>query len=234
MGLAQRLRDGTWPLHGQTERAGIMPALLRGTLPKAGFVALQRNLQALYATLEPALARHQAHPALAPLALPGLPRLQHLADDLAVLHGPGWASDLPVLRALQAYQQRLGHLAEHRPALLAAHAYVRYLGDLSGGQALRRLVVRAYGLAGEAGSRFFDFGPPAQVAALAQAFRTGLDQLPAATEQESQALVDEACWGFAQHARVFEALAAAGHAPPAADTSAPPVTTVQHPGHGQT
>ena len=48
---------------------------------------------------------------------------------------------------------------------LVAHLYTRYLGDLSGGQILRRAVVRAYGLAGpgettldaRAGVAFYDF-----------------------------------------------------------------------------
>ena len=208
IGLAQRLRDGTKPLHTRTERAGIMPALLRGSLPAAGFHQLQRNLHVLYAALEPALQHHALHPALAPLYQPLLARSTALGDDLVSLHGADWASALAVLPAASAYAGRLQHLAGHDPAALAAHAYVRYLGDLAGGQALGRVVRRAYGLAGPAGTRFFDFGSPAQVAALAAAFRHGLDALPLAPARQA-ALVLEAQWAFDQHARLFDALAAA-------------------------
>ena len=61
IGLAQRLREGTWALHSSAERAGVMPALLRGVLPLAGFVALQRSLHPVYAALESGL-HQQASP----------------------------------------------------------------------------------------------------------------------------------------------------------------------------
>lgn len=207
-GLAQRLRDGTQPLHRRTERAGVMPALLRGTLPALAFHCLQRNLLVIYAALEPALLAHARHPALAPLHQPGLARGALLAADLALLHGPGWAAALPVLPAAQAYADRLHHLAQAEPALLAAHAYVRYLGDLSGGQALGRVVRRAYGLVGLAGSGFFDFGPPEHVERRVRQFRDALDTLPLDSAQ-ALAVVAEAQWGFEQHARLFEALTGA-------------------------
>lgn len=210
-GLAQRLRDDTQPLHSRAERAGVMPALLRGALPAPAFHQLQRNLLVIYAALEPALLAHAQHPALAPLHQPGLARSALLAADLAVLHGPGWAAALPVLPAAQAYADRLHHLARAQPALLAAHAYLRYLGDLSGGQALGRVVRRAYGLVGRAGSGFFDFGPPDQVQRRVRQFRAALDALPL-DSATAQTLVAEAQWGFAQHARLFDELAADGPA----------------------
>lgn len=213
IGLAQRLREGTWALHGSAERAGVMPALLRGALPVAGFIALQRSLQRVYAALESGLQQHDGHPWLAPLHLPGLARCAALQADLTSLHGPAWVAELPVVPVAQAYADHLVGLARQRPGALAAHAYVRYLGDLAGGQALRRVVQKAYGLDGDAGTRFFHFGPPDQVALLARQFRQGLDALPV-DDAGAQALVAEAQWAFDQHVRLFEALAAAGQARP--------------------
>jgi len=207
MALALRLRDATRTLHSQAERAGLMPDLLRGQLPLAVFCALQRNLHALYAALEPALAGHARHPALAPLPLAELGRCAALAEDLQALHGPHWARALALTAPTQAYVQRLQALADDQPTALVAHAYVRYLGDLSGGQLLSQRVRQAYALAGEAGTRFFDFGPPAQVARLAQQLRAGLDALPL-DEAQQAAVVAEAQWAFVQHGLVFEALAA--------------------------
>ena len=66
-GLAQRLRDGTRALHTAAERAGVMPAMLRGTLPAAVFWQMQRNLLPIYQALEDGLQQHAAHPLLAPL-----------------------------------------------------------------------------------------------------------------------------------------------------------------------
>lgn len=203
--LAARLRTATHELHRRVERAGLMPALLRGQLPLAGYLALLRNLQAIYAALEAGLARHAAHPQLAPLPLAGLARAPALAADLESLHGPGWARELPLCAAALAYVERLRQLADRQPALLAAHAYVRYLGDLNGGQVLARRVGQALQLMPGPGLAFYDFGPAEQAAAQAQALRAGLDAI-APDEAAAQALVDEACAAFERHRELFEQL----------------------------
>jgi len=204
--LAERLRTATRELHRSVERAGLMPALLRGQLSRSGYLMLLRNLHALYEALEAGLRRHAAHPQLLPLSLPELARADALAADLDTLHGPGWARALPLCEATGDYVDRLRLLADRQPALLAAHAYVRYLGDLNGGQLLARLVGQGLQLAPGQGVAFYDFGPAERVAALARGFRVGLDAI-APDEAAAQALVDEACGAFARHRELFEQLA---------------------------
>jgi len=62
---------------------------------------------------------------------------------------------------LAAYICRLRKIADSAdPSPLLAHAYVRYMGDLSGGQIIRRRLAKAYGLElSNAGSGldFYDF-----------------------------------------------------------------------------
>ena len=61
---------------------------------------------------------------------------------------------------MSTYAGRIASLsASPEPAPLLAHAYVRYLGDLSGGQVIRRRVARAYGLEEDngAGVAFYEF-----------------------------------------------------------------------------
>ena len=58
---------------------------------------------------------------------------------------------------LSAYTSRLQHLADREPAALLAHAYVRYLGDLSGGQFIKRRIAKAYDLEDSRGLSFYDF-----------------------------------------------------------------------------
>jgi hypothetical protein len=41
--------------------------------------------------------------------------------------------------------------------LLLAHAYVRYMGDLSGGQTIKRSIQKAYGLHDSAGVTFYEY-----------------------------------------------------------------------------
>jgi heme oxygenase len=208
-GLALALRDGTRALHADAERAGVMPALLRGELALAPYRALLRNLHAIYAALEPALTRHAADPDVAPLFDATIFRAAALVTDLHALGDAADASSLPLQPATLTYVARLRELDAQRPALLAAHAYVRYLGDLSGGQVLARIVARAYALPPDHGTRFYAFGTPEQVAAKAGALRAGLDALPV-DARATQALVTEARWAFERHTELFTQLAAAG------------------------
>lgn len=205
--LAARLRAATKDLHHAVERAGVMRSLLRGQLPRPGYLALLRNLHPIYQALEAGLQRHADHPQLQPLQLPALARVHSLGQDLQALHGPDWARALPVLPAARDYAEHLRQLDEQRPALLAAHAYVRYLGDLSGGQMLLRIVAQGLHLPPGEGVAFYDFGPAERVAGLAQGLRQGLD-LIARHEAEAVTLVDEACAAFERHRQLFEQLEA--------------------------
>ena len=211
MGLAERLRADTRGLHTLAERAGVMPALLRGQLDRRSYCALLRNLHPICAALEAALARHTAHAVVGPVVFPALFKLAALADDLNVLHGDGWAGDLPLQPAAAAYAQRLRDIDAASPELLVAHAYVRSLGDLSGGQLLRGIVAKSLGLGESAGTRFYAFGSAADVSQHLRTFRAALDALPA-DPACVEAIVAEARSAFERHAVLFVQLAAASPA----------------------
>jgi heme oxygenase len=206
--LPERLRLETRALHVQTERSGAMADLLAGRLDRGGFTALLRNLHAIYLALEQALEHHAAARWLAPLPWRALQRAPALAEDLVVLHGPGWRDDLPLQPASAGYVERLEGLDAADPPTLVAHAYVRYLGDLHGGQMLRRVIARQLDLKGEAGTRFYDFGDEPRVLALRQALRTGLAALPL-DDAAADRVVAEAQWAFMQHQQLFVQLRAA-------------------------
>jgi heme oxygenase len=205
-GFADRLRTATAALHAAAERAGIMRALLGGRLGQGAYCGLLRNLYEIYAALETALDRHAAHPRLVPLMLPGLARRMALAADLRALHGERWPVEIGTAAATARYVERLRELEASRPGLLVAHAYVRYLGDLSGGQILRRIVAESLRLERGNGTAFYDFGDEA--GALAERFRAGLDAIGPA-EPEAGDILAEAERAFALHITLFDELAAA-------------------------
>jgi heme oxygenase (biliverdin-producing, ferredoxin) len=206
--LAEALRARTEPAHRQVERTPFVRDLLGGRVGRAGYCLLLSNLHGIYAPLEAALARHAAHPSIAPVYAPALFRRSALEHDLDYLHGARWPDELPALPATRAYAQRLHELGASSLELLVAHAYVRYLGDLSGGQVVRRIVARALALAGAAGTRFYDFGEPDAAAALARRFRAGLDAITQDPARQ-EAIVSEAAQGFCRHAELFDELALA-------------------------
>ena len=233
--LPDRLRSETRALHTAAERSRFMSALLRGRMLRPAYCALLRNLQAIYAALEPALAAHVAHAVIAPLLSPAawqaLWRRAALAADLQQLHGADWAEAIALQPATVRYVERLHELDARQPELLLAHAYVRYLGDLSGGQMLGRIVSasvvaslpvnRTATAAATAGTAFYDFGDAAQTLALTQEFRAGLGAVvvDAAT---ADALVGEARLAFELHSQLFDELALACGLGEAAPTEVAP------------
>lgn len=204
-GLSARLKLETRTLHRQAEQSGIMQRLLRGRATRPMYCALLRNLYEIYAPLENGLQRHRDHPQVRPVFAPGLWRVAHLANDLAALAGEGWPTEIAVQPAARAYRDALNDIAAARPVLLVAHAYVRYLGDLSGGQIVHRLVARQLHL-GEHATRFYQFGTPADADQLLAQFRAALDTI-ALTGDDEDALVGEALGAFRRHVDLFEELA---------------------------
>jgi heme oxygenase len=203
-GLRARLKRETHDLHRQAERSGIMQMLLRGRADRGMYCALMRNLYEIYAPLENGLQGHRDHAYVGPIFSRALFRVAHLTNDLRVLCGEGWSSEMVLQPAALAYRDRLNGLAANRPELLVAHAYVRYLGDLSGGQIVHRLVSEQLQLSEDA-TRFYQFGAPADIDLLLAEFRNGLDAIPAKAEDED-AIVAEAQQAFRRHVDLFQEL----------------------------
>jgi heme oxygenase (biliverdin-producing, ferredoxin) len=206
MGLAERLKRDTSALHREAERSGVMAALLQQRIEAAAYGRLLHNLQAIYAALEAALVRHRAHPLAGFTAALALHRAGSLAADLAYLHPHDRFEPGALAPATRAYVERLHVLADTEPARLVAHAYVRYLGDLHGGQVLGRLVRQRFALDDAAGTRFYEFGTEEQVQQRRRDFRAALAALPV-TPAQCDAIVAEAIDAFARHAQLFRELA---------------------------
>ena len=184
-----------------------MAALLRGEVEVPAYAALLHNLHAIYAVLEPALQRRSHLPALASIDWSALARAPSLLDDLrqlAAVARPGPSAPLALEPAAARYVLRLQTIEAADPELLLAHAYVRYLGDLSGGQILRRIVAGSRRLPPDVGTAFYDFGDSAVTAALTRAFRDGLERAVVANQA---AVVAEAKLSFEYHQQLFDELA---------------------------
>lgn len=199
--LAARLREDTRPYHSAAERAGIMAAFLRGQLPRDTYARLLRNLHAVYEALEQALDRHASSPFAAPFQVVGLPRRAALAADAECFGGHAWRL-LPLEGATRQLVERI-HAGD--PMTIATHAYVRYLGDVSGGQALRGVVRRMFALPDDRGTAFYAFPLLDDLQAFKEQVRRDLDALPVG--DGGDAMVEEAIASFQLHERLFEQLA---------------------------
>jgi len=190
-GLAARLREATHDAHRHAERSAFLRTLMRGQTGQASYVGYLVALWHVYHALDEGLARHVRHPVVGPFARPELARAATLTADLAHLSVRDPA-DAPVSPVALGYAARLRGLADDDPTLLVAHAYVRYLGDLSGGQLLRPAVARALGLAGP-GLAFYEYPQIADLDACKREFRAKLDAIP---ETSASAVIGEALHAF--------------------------------------
>jgi heme oxygenase len=215
-GLPARLRSETQALHHQAESTATLRSLLQGRMNQAAYVRLLSNLLAIYSALEPAMQRHAAHPVLAPIYFPALHRVASLQADLAAFHVGDSATTEAVVPATLDYVKRIEMLDAHTPQLLAAHAYVRYLGDLSGGQVLKRIVSQNSHLhTRPVPVSFYDFGDATTTASLAASFRAGLASI-VLSQPDEDALVAEAKHAFELHITLFDQLSLRAEAPGAA------------------
>ena len=104
-----------------------------------------------------------------------LKRTDLLVLDLEYYYGNKWKSKLDnnKLYATDYYTKRLIEVYNKSPYLLLAHAYVRYLGDLSGGKIVRHRFLRNNNL--QEGMYFFQFG--ANEKQLKSDYRKFLDEI---------------------------------------------------------
>nr|AGC71046.1 heme oxygenase [uncultured bacterium A1Q1_fos_1231] len=212
--LSLQLREGTKDAHRWVERLAFVRSFLRGVIDPRSYQCLLRDLHTVYGALEEGLRRHAHHPVLGWSAWPLLWRQNALSEDLdylamrlptSGLRDLPWQKQPPSSAALR-YAARIFAQADHSPTLLLAHAYTRYLGDLSGGQILRRIVGFSLGLPGPDGLRFYDFSQIPNHGQFKQDFRSWLDRLPLSVT-EQHAVVQEAIAAFAANGALFEELA---------------------------
>lgn len=211
--LSALLREATGEHHRRAERSPFVRDLLAGRLERPAYVRLLRDLHTVYEGLEHGLDTAPVALLPAPLRDPALRRTPALAADLAVLHGPGWSGDLAPTEAAATYGRDLRSLALTRPVLLAAHAYVRYLGDLSGGRAMGRQVAKAYGLGPDEGLAFYAFPDISDVDVFKDRFRAALDEV--GRHHDVEPLVDEGRRAFERNEAIFGALQKGRDAPAA-------------------
>lgn len=184
----------TKTLHREAERTGIIRDLLHGEVTREGYLLLLRNLLPAYRAMEQGLDHHRRSPALGGLAGYRLDRAAALEADLVALCGARWSYRIPLLEAGERYAIRMSRAAEGDGTRLIAHAYTRYLGDLSGGQILKRLLARSLGLQPSELS-FYDFPSFADFDALKADYRRALDEAGAAVTDQ-QALIEEGATAF--------------------------------------
>ncbi|KAF0032707.1 hypothetical protein F2P81_014997 [Scophthalmus maximus] len=205
--LSEMLAAGTKEVHEKAENTQFVKDFLRGRIRKELFKLGALALYYTYTAMEEEIERNKDHPHFAPLYFPAeLHRHQALARDLEYFYGPEWQSQLSCSKATQRYVDRIHQVGREDPVLLVAHAYTRYMGDLSGGQVLKKVAQRALKLppTGE-GLEFYQFDAIHSAKAFKQLYRSRMNELELDVETKKR-LVGEAVKAFQFNMEVFDEL----------------------------
>lgn len=180
------LKAATWSDHQNAESSPFMDALMAGTLDRGSYADLVAQQWFAYRVIEDAAEVMRGDPVVAGFASPELTRLPSIEADLGALLGDGWRAEVRATPATQRYCERLAEVCTSWPGGFVAHHYTRYLGDLSGGQFIGRVVRRTYDLDETSGAAFFHFADIDDPKAFKDAYRDRLDAAPWDPEEQER------------------------------------------------
>ncbi len=203
--LAAKLREGTKKSHSMAESTGFISCFLKGTVEKNSYRKLVSNLYFVYTAMEEEMHKHQNHPVLSKLFFPELDRKHSLESDLSYYFGSNWKDQVAPSAATQEYVARIHQIAAADPELLVAHLYTRYIGDLSGGQILKKIAQNAMNLNDGEGTAFYEFDQIPDEKVFKNNYRQAMDSLPI-DEAKADLIVDEANDAFGKNMIMFKEL----------------------------
>jgi heme oxygenase (biliverdin-producing, ferredoxin) len=200
--LSKRLYEETKSVHEQIESMDFILALRNLKLSQKEYAQYLADLKVIYEALENGLEDNQELPAIKAVYDPKINRVQKLEADLRSFE----SENLKPTEAAKEYAEHLQNLSKQAPAYLLAHAYVRYLGDLSGGRMMKKYIEQLF--PGEH-TAFYNFDEllgdnaiGAKYVDYKNAWKRNLDHLNF-TENEKASLVEEAKKGFIYAGNLF-------------------------------
>lgn len=191
--LSDLLRERTRSLHATAERSGVVSDILQRKADRMEYALLLRNLVPAYERLEAELSARHVEPVFGVFARRAVRRADRIRSDLCNIAGSEWERSLPLLASGAAYASAIAKAAAGDGLRLVSHAYVRYFGDLSGGQVLKKLLGKSMSLPADALS-LYDF-PDTDTQRLKQSMRDALDHAGRITDDPHK-LVIEAMTAF--------------------------------------
>ena len=203
--LAQQLREGTTKSHSMAENVSFVKSFLGGVVDKKSYRKLVANLFFVYVAIEEEIEKNKNHEAIKFLYFPELNRELSLIADLEYYYGINWKKQIVPSAATQIYVDRIHKIGDQQPELLIAHAYTRYMGDLSGGQILKKIAQNAMQLSDDKGTAFYNFNEIADEKKFKEIYRSALNNVPL-TEMQIQQIIAEANTSFNLNMRMFQEL----------------------------
>jgi heme oxygenase len=203
--FSEAVKAASWNAHEHAEHSQFMQDLLAGRLDREAYARLVAQHYFAYCVLEEASRSMADDPIGSRFTFPELYRVPALETDLAALLGPEWRDRITPTLETTTYCERLRAVCFDWPGGYVAHHYVRYMGDLSGGQVIRRIVERTYELEDHAGTGFYVFDEVGDLKAFKARYRDLLDGVPwEATDRDR--VVEEILTAYSLNTDVLEGL----------------------------
>ncbi|KAI7859255.1 hypothetical protein BDC45DRAFT_432849 [Circinella umbellata] len=141
--LAAAMREGTKAAHKAAENSIFTKRFLKGDINRDEYGCYITSLYFVYNSMESLLEKHKDNAAIKTIYFPvELSRVNTLLQDLEFFYGKDKLAQVTdpstMTPAVREYVKAMERACEINPALLVAHSYTRYLGDLSGGQILAK------------------------------------------------------------------------------------------------
>ena len=197
--LSVAMKEGSTAEHDAAEQSPFVSELLAGRVNSRGYADYLLRLRVVYGALEDAVRSRRDDPLVAAVYDPALERVPAIDADLE--HWAPGAAHGVQSPAAQAYRDRIDGASWG--GALVAHHYTRYLGDLSGGQIIGKMLDRTFGLGG-AGLAFYEF--PVRAKPYKDVYRARLDGLVLDADEVGRA-VDEVKVAFGLNQALFDELA---------------------------
>lgn len=203
--LAQKLREGTTKSHSMAENVSFVKSFLGGVVDKTSYRKLVANLYFIYEVMEEQIDKHKNHHVVSSIHFPELYRKSSLMKDLEYYYGEDWIAKIEPSPATSIYVSRIRQISYASPELLIAHSYTRYIGDLSGGQILKKIAKSAMNLTGSNGTAFYDFDLIEDEVQFKNLYRESLNNIPLDDVQVRQ-IISEANTAFNLNMKIFQEL----------------------------
>lgn len=190
--LATRLRRETRSVHRLVESTRLAKAFFRGALHRETYAEGLARLYPVYAAMEAHLAALPPGHRLTAFFLPDVFRAAAILADLRFFGIPAE----PLREGASArYHARIQQLISDDSPLLVAHAYVRYMADVSGGVIAGRVAQRVLRLDSHDGLAFLSFPSHVDPPRFRTSFRVRLNAFSEDPE-ECARIVEEAKLAF--------------------------------------
>ena len=205
--LAGQLREGTKKSHTMAENTGFVACFLKGVVEKTSYRKLIGDLYFVYKAMEEEIDRlvQEDHPVIKHIGFKELFRRQTLEKDLEFYYGNNWLDQIKISESAQSYVDRIRLVANESPELLVGHHYTRYIGDLSGGQILKKIAKKALNLRGDDGLNFYEFKLIEDEKLFKKSYSETLNKLPI-DQKIADNIIDEANEAFAYNMKMFREL----------------------------